>query len=101
MLNLINHLYRHYPMILATIIVAISEQLREIYYLDDPLERLYTRFNECVDYATSSSEPIIEGQLVRIAYGLVVETGKSQEDCHIWRVKAGSQKNPCWTSKPI
>ena len=56
-----------------------DRKLRETYNPDKPLKSLYVRLNECVDYVTVAGEPITEGQVVRISYSLVAETGKFQE----------------------
>ena len=65
-----------------------DKNLREACNPDKLLESLYTSLNECVDYTTATGEPIIEGQVVPIAYGLVAKTGKFQEDCRTWRAKS-------------
>ena len=79
-LQLLSHLYAHYASILATDLADNGKKLREANNTDNPLESLYTRLNECVDYATSTGKPIIEGQIVHNSYSLVTETGKFQED---------------------
>ena len=38
-----------------------------------------------MDFATADGDPVSETQLVRIAYGLVAETGQYPEDCRAWR----------------
>ena len=48
-----------------------------------------------MDYTTKTGEPVIEGQVVRIAYGLVAETGKFQEDCRTWQAKLEPENT--WT----
>ena len=88
MLQLLNHLLVHYARILATDLAKNNKKLRESYNLEKPLESLYTRLNECMDYATAADEPIIEGQVVRIAYGLVAETGQFQDDFQTWQSKS-------------
>ena len=57
-----------------------DRKLQETYNTEEPLKSLYTRLNECVDYSTAAGEPISEVKVVRIAYGLVLETGQFQED---------------------
>ena len=42
------------------------------------------------------SEPITEGKVVRIVYGLVAETGQPEEDCRNWRAK--SEQENTWTT---
>ena len=51
-------------------------KLWEPFNPDEPLERLYTKFNERVDYATVAGDPVMEGQIVLITHGIVAETGK-------------------------
>ena len=80
-MTIIRHLYAHYTRILATDLAKNDRKLWETYNPDEPIERLYTRLNKCVDYATTASERITEGQVVRISYDLVTETGQFQEDC--------------------
>ena len=66
MLTLLSHMYTHYARIFSTDLAEINRKLQETYNLNEPLESLYTRLNECVDYATLASEPITKGQVVRI-----------------------------------
>ena len=49
-----------------------------------------------MDYATAAGETITEGKVVRVAYGLVAETGKFQENCRTWRAK--SEPENTWTT---
>ena len=77
---------------MATNLAENNKKLREPCNPDETLKSLYTRLNECMDYATAASDPITEVQAVRIAYGIVAETGKLQEDCRIWRAKLEPQK---------
>ena len=60
-LTLLSHLYVYYAQILATDLAENERNLRENYNTNKPLERLYTRLNECVDYATTAGDPITEG----------------------------------------
>ena len=71
-LRLLSHLYDHYARILATDLADNDKKLRGPYNPYEPLESLYLRLNKCVYYATTSGEPITEGQVVRIGYGLIV-----------------------------
>ena len=61
-------------------LAAIGTKLREDFNPNNPLESLYMRLNEWVDYATTAGETTTEVQVMHIAYGLVVETGQFQED---------------------
>ena len=70
-MNLLSHLYTHYARISATDLEENDRKLQETYNIYKPLKILYTSLNEYIDYATAAGEPITEGQVVRIAYGLV------------------------------
>ena len=73
-LTLLIHLYANYTRILVTDLTENDRKLQEIYNIDEPLESLYTRLNECVNYASVEGGPITEGQVVLTAYCLVAET---------------------------
>ena len=73
-IELITHLYNNYTRISATDIAANGGRLCVPYNAEEPLESLIERINECTDFATASSEPVSETQLVRISYRLVAET---------------------------
>ena len=79
-LLLIVHLYGHYAKISAIDLAENDANLREAFKPDKPLKILYTRMNECANYATTAGKPITEEQISHIAYVLVTETGQSQED---------------------
>ena len=81
MLLLLSNIYDHYSRILATDFADNDTKLREAFNPDNPLESLYMRLNKCIDYATVGGDPITEGQIMRIAYSLIKETGKFQENC--------------------
>ena len=69
--------------------------LRETFNPDDPVESLYMRLNECVDYETAADNTVTEGQVMRIAYIIVAETGQFQEDFQNRRAK--SDPETTWT----
>ena len=77
---------------MATYLAENDRKLWETYNTDKPLESLYTRPNECVEYATAAGEPITEGKFFGIAYGLVSETRQFQKDCWTWRAKFDQEK---------
>ena len=51
-----------------------DERVWAPYNMEEPLESLIERLNECTDFATSASDPVSETQLAHITYGLVMET---------------------------
>ena len=73
---------------------ANDERLQASCNTEEPLEILIKRINECTDFATEAREPVSKTQLVRIAYGLVAETGQYPEDCRTWR---NQDENSCTT----
>ena len=84
---LLIHIYGHYARILAMDLAANNTNLREALNPDEPLKRLYTRLNKCVDCATISGKPVTKVQVVLIVYSTVTDTGQFQEDYQIWRAR--------------
>ena len=75
-LLLIIHLYGLYARISFTDLTENDTKLQKPYNPNKTIERLYTRLNKCINYATFAGDPITKVKLVRIAYGLVAEMGK-------------------------
>ena len=93
-MDLLTHLYENYARIYLSDMTANNERLRASYNSEEPLESLIERLDECADFATAAGEPVSETQLVRIAYGLVTETGQYPEDCRSWK----NQDDKSWTT---
>ena len=83
-MDLLTHLYKNYARISPSDMAANDERLRASYNAEEPLESLIESLNECADFATAAREPVLETQLVHIAYGLVDETGQYPEDFWAW-----------------
>ena len=45
-----------------------------------------------MEYVTMARKPINEGQLIKIAYGLVIEMSQLKKYCCTWRSKAEAGK---------
>ena len=84
-MDLITHIYENYARIYRSGMAENNEILRASYNAEEPLESLIERLNECADFATAAGAPVLETQLVRIAYRLMLETGKYPEYCRTWR----------------
>ena len=74
-IDLISPHCEHYVSISLTDMEANHERIRASYNSEELLESLLERINKCVNFATASSEPVSETQLVNIAYRLVSEKG--------------------------
>ena len=84
-MDLIKHIYEHFTRISLTYMAAHDERLRASYNSEEPLKSLTKRLNKCADFSTAVSDPVFYTQLVRIAYGLMVNTGQYPEHCRTWR----------------
>ena len=58
---------------------ANDKRLRSPYNTEEPLKILIKMFNECADFATAASNPVLETHIVPITYVLLVETGQFPE----------------------
>ena len=83
-LELIHNLYTHYAQISATDMSANDERPKYPYNAEEPLEGIIERLNECADLAAAETETVSKTQLVRIACGLIEDTGQHLKDCREW-----------------
>ena len=84
-MELISHLYKNYALISSTDMAANNKILCATYNTEDLLESLIESINECADFATTASEPVMETQIFCIAYGLFSEIGHYLENYWAWR----------------
>ena len=91
---ILTYLYSNYICIYATGMAANDERLRLTYKSEELLKSLFKRLNECIGFAAASGVPVTYNQLVRIAYGLVANTGQYPEDCQAGK----AVKEKSWTA---
>ena len=60
MQTLMIHIYGNYARIFSMDLAYNDKKLRDSCNPDEPLNSLYTRLNECVDYAAAAGNPITE-----------------------------------------
>ena len=70
-MDIITHLYDKYAHISATNMAENHERLRASYNVEESLESLIKMLNKCADFTTASRTPVLETQLVCIAYVLI------------------------------
>ena len=93
-MDLLDHLYNNYALVSSTDMAANEKRIRASYNAEEPLESLIERLNECADFTTAASEPVLETQVVRIASVLVAKTRQYPEYCRAWK----NQDDKSWTS---
>lgn len=68
--------------------------LAEPYDVDVPMETLFSKLQDCFDYATDGQQPIAEHQLVSAAYTAIYNTGFFFDACDDWDDEA----NQSWAA---
>ena len=79
-MELLSHLYNHYTRISSALYGARSLLSFAAISVEDPLNSLIERLNECADFVTAGTKPVSETHMVRIAYVLVAEIYQYPED---------------------
>ena len=62
-----------------------DENIYSLHNVEEPIDSLVGRFNDCADFVSGVEEPVTDTQLVRVVCGLVINTGQYLEYCRAWR----------------
>lgn len=84
-LALLNHLYANYSNITAKDLVDNLNKMNEQYDVNLSIETLFTRLEDCVDFAQAGGTPITTEQVVTSALNAIQRTGVFAEDVKIWK----------------
>ena len=84
-LQLLAHLYATYAKITDCDLEENKETMTATYDVNLPIETLYKRIEECVQYAAAGNTPFTAAQVVSTAFRTVQKTGMFTDDCKIWK----------------
>ena len=80
-IELLTHLYSGYATISLTDITANDSKIKAPFDINMPIEGLYQRIQECVEYAAEGNTLYTPEQVLAIAYQHVYQTGLFVDDC--------------------
>ena len=65
----------------------------EAYDVNVPIETLFKRIEECVQYAAAGNTPFTAAQVVSTSFRVIQKTGMFTDDCKIWNRRPAAQKH--------
>ena len=84
-LQLLQHLYDTYAKITDGDLEENKEAMAAAYDVNLPIETLYKRIEDCVQYAAAANTPFTAAQVVSTAFRVIQKTGMFTDDCKIWK----------------
>ena len=91
-LDLLTHLYTSYARITDGDLEDNKEIMGAAYDVNLPVETLYKRIEEGVQFAAAGNTPFTAEQVVSIAFRIIQKTGMFTDDCKIWKRRPPVQK---------
>ena len=84
-LQLLTHLYATYALITDGDLEENKENMGAAYDVNLPIETLFKRIEECVQFAAAGDTPFTAPQVVSTAFRIVQKTGMYADDCKVWK----------------
>jgi hypothetical protein len=83
--HILDFLYTNYGNITPAELLANTEKLQEPYNPSEPIESLFTRFEDAMEYADAANRPFTEVQILEYALLSILKTGQFKEAIREWR----------------
>lgn len=83
--TILDFLYTNYGNITPAELLANSEKLKEPYNPSEPIESLFTRFEDAIEYADAANRPFTDEQILEYALLAILKTGQFKEAIREWR----------------
>jgi hypothetical protein len=90
---MLQHLYDKYGKITAADLLANEEKLHQPYNPAEPIETLFDRFEDAMEYAEAAKHPFTNSMILSKAFLLMQKTGQFKHACREWN----KIKEPTWT----
>lgn len=91
--EILDFLYRHYGNIIPAQLLENTSMLTEPYNPAEPMENLYTRFDDAMEFAAAADCQYTSEQILEYAPLAILKTGQFKDACHEWH----RIQNPTWT----
>jgi hypothetical protein len=91
--DILEFLYTNYGNITPADLLANTEKLKEPYNPAEPIENLFTRFEDTMEYADAANRPFTTEQILEYALLCILKTGQFREACREWR----RIQHPTWS----
>jgi hypothetical protein len=90
--QLLDHLYSQYAQISAADLQANDASFKTAYDPNLPIETLFDRVKDAVDFAAAGNTPYSPAQVVATAYQLIYATNMFLDDAKVWKRQADDYK---------
>ena len=91
-LDLLTHLYTAYAKIMDGDLEENKETMGAAYDVNLPIEKLFKRIEDGVQFAAVGNTPFTAAQVVSIAFCIIQNIGMFTDDCKIWKRLPAIQK---------
>ena len=92
---LLDHIYSIYANISGFALQDNDKRLQAPYNSNQPFETLIDQVENAVDYASAGDMPYTPSHVVGIAFQIVFQTGRFNDDCKLWLRQPADVKT--WT----
>lgn len=86
-MQMLDHLYQKYGQISAADLLENEQKLHEPYNPAEPIETLYDRFEDAMEYAEAAKHKFPPEMILSKAFLLMQRTGQFQQACREWKKK--------------
>jgi hypothetical protein len=86
-LQILTHLHAEYGQISLHDTEDNNERMNAAWNPPTPIEDLFSQLDNGVIFAQAAGEPIVDRQVSRIGYNIILRTGQFNEACREWRLK--------------
>ena len=86
-LELLTHLWTSYGKIEPSHLVENEKRMKAAWHPTEPIEKLFSQLKTTFEYATAGNAGFTEITVVRIGYGIIVDTGLFKQELREWRAK--------------
>ena len=92
LITMLQHLYDTYGKITEERLEKNREEMTATYDVAVPIDNLFTRIEECVDFADAARSPYSQAQILSISFLIIQKTGLFNKECRKWRKKDPADK---------
>ena len=90
--TMLQHLYDTYGKITEDKLEENRQEMTKAYDISLPIETLYARIEDCVDFADAARSPYSQAQILNTAFLLIQKTGVFNKECRKWRKQLAANK---------
>jgi hypothetical protein len=91
-IEILTHLHAEYGQISLHDTEQNQERMNAPWHPPTPIEDLFAQLDNGVIFAVAAGEPIVDRQVARIGYNIIMRTGQFTQACREWRLKPPAEQ---------